>query len=150
MIGIISPFGQLTVALLNKMTAVSSINSGGFTYSKGFLYEEEQVIITTCDSAPFSYAMLAENMIRLSGAKGIEILEVGLRPGEKLYEELLMTDHLEKTENELIFIEREEPLSQAEIEKKLQRLKEACDTNDDEIVRATLKEVVPTYREAKE
>lgn len=93
---------------------------------------------------------LAENMIRLSGAKGIEILEVGLRPGEKLYEELLMTDHLEKTENELIFIEREEPLSQAEIEKKLQRLKEACDTNDDEIVRATLKEVVPTYREAKE
>ncbi len=91
---------------------------------------------------------LAENMVRLSGAKGIEIIEVGLRPGEKLYEELLMTDHLEKTENELIFIEREEPLSRAEIEKNLQRLKEACDMNDDELVRAALKEVVPTYREA--
>ena len=90
---------------------------------------------------------LAENMIRLSGAKGIEILEVGLRPGEKLYEELLMTDHLEKTENELIFIEREEPPACEEIQAKLQCLQEACDTNDDEIVRKALKDVVPTYRE---
>lgn len=96
---------------------------------------------------PVKILDLAENMIRLSGAKGIEIKEVGLRPGEKLYEELLMTDHLEKTENELIFIEREEPLGWTEIEKKLKRLKEACDTNDDEVVRAALKEVVPTYRE---
>ena len=92
---------------------------------------------------------LAESMIRLSGAKGIEILEVGLRPGEKLYEELLMTDHLEKTENELIFIEREDPLSRDEIQRKLKLLKEACDTNDDEVVRIALKEAVPTYREAK-
>ena len=92
---------------------------------------------------------LAQNMIRLSGAEGIEIVEVGLRPGEKLYEELLMTDSLEKTENELIFIERENPLSREEIEGKLQRLREACRTNDDEIVRSTLREVVPTYREAR-
>ena len=90
---------------------------------------------------------LAENMIRLSGAKGIEILEVGLRPGEKLYEELLMTDHLERTDNELIFIEREEPPTCEEIQAKLQCLQEACDTNDDEIVRKALKDVVPTYRE---
>ena len=90
---------------------------------------------------------LAENMIRLSGAKGIEILEVGLRPGEKLYEELLMTDHLERTDNELIFIEREEPPTCEEIQKKLQCLQEACDTNDDEIVRKALKDVVPTYKE---
>ena len=92
---------------------------------------------------------LAENMIRLSGAKGIEILEVGLRPGEKLYEELLMTDHLEKTENELIFIEREEPPTREEIQAKLQCLQEACDTNDDDAVRDALKKVVPTYREKK-
>ena len=91
---------------------------------------------------------LAENMIRLSGAKGIEIVEIGLRPGEKLYEELLMTDHLEKTENELIFIEREVPFGTEDIEKKLQKLRLACDTGDDETVRFALKEVVPTYREA--
>ena len=92
---------------------------------------------------------LAENMIRLSGAKGIEILEVGLRPGEKLYEELLMTDHLEKTENELIFIEREEPPACEEIQEKLQCLQEACDTNDDDAVREALKKTVPTYHERK-
>ena len=97
---------------------------------------------------PVKILDLAENMIRLSGAKGIEILEVGLRPGEKLYEELLMTDHLEKTDNELIFIERETPPTCAEIEQKLKMLKEACDTNDDDLVREALKQVVPTYKTA--
>ena len=92
---------------------------------------------------------LAENMIRLSGAKGIEIVEVGLRPGEKLFEELLMTDHLEKTDNELIFIEREDPPTLEEIDEKLQCLQEACETNDDESVRNALKAVVPTYNEKK-
>ena len=92
---------------------------------------------------------LAENMIRLSGAKGIEIVEIGLRPGEKLYEELLMTDQLEKTENELIFIERETPLAANEIGWKLQILHDACATNDDDIVRNALKAVVPSYRETK-
>jgi FlaA1/EpsC-like NDP-sugar epimerase len=85
-------------------------------------------------------------MIRLSGVKGIEIVEVGLHPGEKLYEELLMTDHFEKTENELIFIEREAPLSRAEIEEKLKKLKDACKTDDDDLVRNVLKQVVPTYK----
>jgi FlaA1/EpsC-like NDP-sugar epimerase len=92
---------------------------------------------------------LAENMILLSGAKGIEIVEVGLRPGEKLYEELLMTDHLEKTENELIFIEREVPPTCEEIKEKLNVLQKACDTNDDETVKNALKAVVPTYKEAE-
>ena len=49
---------------------------------------------------------LAENMIRLSGVQRIEIIETGLRPGEKLYEELLVkTEELDKTDNSMIFIE---------------------------------------------
>ena len=95
---------------------------------------------------PVKILDLAENMIRLSGAKGIEIKEVGLRPGEKLYEELLMTDHLEKTENQLIFIERETPPTREEIEDKLRILKEACETYDNDLVRQALKQVVPTYK----
>ena len=89
---------------------------------------------------------LAENMIRLSGAQGIEIVETGLRPGEKLYEELLVkTEQLGKTDNDLIFVEHDTPLSREEIARKLQELQRACDTGDDEEARSALHRVVPTY-----
>lgn len=96
---------------------------------------------------PVKILDLAENMIRMSGCNDIEIIETGLRPGEKLYEELLIkSDTLEKTENSLIFIEKDEPVDKAELEKALELLKNACDSGDDELVRAALKTVVPTYR----
>ncbi len=93
---------------------------------------------------------LAKNMIRLTGADGIEIIETGLRPGEKLYEELLVRpDELEKTENRLIFIERDIPRSAQEIKEKLDLLAAAIASNDDENVREALKKAVPTYKTAK-
>ncbi len=100
---------------------------------------------------PVKILDLAENMIRLSGVMGIDIVETGLRPGEKLYEELLVkTAELDKTENSLIFIERDTPLSKAAVEEKLKLLQDACMTEDDEAVRVALKQVVPTYKTAKE
>ena len=94
---------------------------------------------------------LAENMIRLSGVHGIEIIETGLRPGEKLYEELLVkTEDLDKTDNSLIFIERDTPLSEKEIEEKLDILKRACETEDDDLVREALRDVVPTFKKPEE
>lgn len=90
---------------------------------------------------------LAENMIRLSGVHGIEIVETGLRPGEKLYEELLVkTEVLDKTDNSLIFIERDTPLNKKEIEAKLEILRRACESGDDTAVYQALREVVPTFR----
>ena len=90
---------------------------------------------------------LAENMIRLSGAHNIDIVEIGLRPGEKLYEELLIkTENLDKTSNSLIFIENDKPLDRKSIDLKLEKLKDACLTGDDDYVRKVLKEVVPTYK----
>ena len=90
-------------------------------------------------------------MIRLSGAQGIDIIETGLRPGEKLYEELLVkTEELDKTDNSLIFVEKDAPLSKQEISRRLELLHKAVDTEDDEIVRKTLKQVVPTYRSPEE
>ena len=94
---------------------------------------------------------LAENMIRLSGVADIEIKEIGLRPGEKLYEELLIkTEELDKTENSLIFIERDTPCDRLEIENKLEILKNACLTEDDNAVRQALKQVVSTYKTPQE
>ena len=94
---------------------------------------------------------LAESMIRLSGVSGIEIVETGLRPGEKLYEELLVkTETLTKTDNSLIFIEKDTPLSKAELEHRLGILGEAVASGSDENVRRALKGVVPTYRSPEE
>ena len=56
---------------------------------------------------------LAESMIRLSGVQGVSIIETGLRPGEKLYEELLVkTEELDKTENSMIFIRKRYSIEQ--------------------------------------
>lgn len=94
---------------------------------------------------------LAKNMIKLSGVQNVEIVETGLRPGEKLFEELLVkTENLDTTENELIFIERENPIPFEEVEKKLSILKEACSTENDDVVRDALHKVVPTFKEPNE
>ena len=96
---------------------------------------------------PVKIMDLAENMIRLSGVQGIEIVETGLRPGEKLYEELLVkTEELDKTDNRMIFIERDTALSQEEIYQKIQVLKDACDIGDDLIAKEALRSVVPTFK----
>ena len=75
---------------------------------------------------PVKIMDLADNMIRLSGVQGISVIETGLRPGEKLFEELLVkTEDLDKTSNSMIFIERDTPLSAEEIDKKLEILKKS-------------------------
>ena len=98
---------------------------------------------------PVKILELAENMIRLSGLepyRDIDIIETGLRPGEKLYEELLIkTEELDRTENDMIFIERDKPLSMEEIDAKLKMLAEAMNTNDDAAAKAALKKAVPSF-----
>ena len=97
---------------------------------------------------------LAENIIRLAGFRpyfDIDILETGLRPGEKLYEELLVkTDELKKTDNDLIFIEEDNPVTKEELDEKLSVLRSAVSSGDDATVRKALRKVVPTYRSPEE
>lgn len=103
---------------------------------------------------PVKILELAENMIRLAGFepyKDIEIREIGLRPGEKLYEELLIkTEELDKTENSLIFIERDIPVTAEELKTKLTILRDAIETDDDDKVREALHATVPTFRTPEE
>ena len=101
---------------------------------------------------PVKILDLAESMIRLSGFepyKDIDIVETGLRPGEKLYEELLVNKEvMTKTSNEKIFIEKDTVPSREEIAETLEKLKAACDTCDDDAVREALREAVPSFRPA--
>ena len=103
---------------------------------------------------PVKILDLAENLIKLSGYipyVDIDIVETGLRPGEKLYEELLMkSDGLMKTTSSKIFIERQTEISQTEMNHKLEILHEALEQGGREAVRLAMKQVVPTFRDPDE
>ena len=107
---------------------------------------------------PVKILELAENMIRLSGYepyRDIDIVETGLRPGEKLYEELLVASRdLEKTGNGMIFVEHQPPITPEELERKLALLQDALDktmrTEDISCIRQVLHRVVPTFHEPEE
>ena len=103
---------------------------------------------------PVKILDLAENLIRLSGLvpyRDIEIIETGLRPGEKLYEELLIASRdIEQTENSQIFIERQPAITPREMEQKLKLLRAALEENSPAAIRRALHEVVPTFHEPEE
>ena len=101
--------------------------------------------------APVKIDTLARNLIRLSGHQpdvDIKIEYVGLRPGEKLYEEKLMAEEgMKKTENELIHIGKPIPFDTVDFLKKLEALAEASYENADDIVKM-VEEMVPTFHPA--
>ena len=103
---------------------------------------------------PVKILELAENLIRLSGRQpytDIPIIETGLRPGEKLYEELLMNkEALIATSNHKIFIEKQDSISEKEIEEKLKILTQALVTKSYSYIVAAMKQVVPTYKDPEE
>jgi len=97
---------------------------------------------------PVKILDLATNLIKLSGYKvgeDIEIKFTGLRPGEKMYEELLMNEEgLKKTANKMIFIGKPIEFDAKLFEKQLKKLGEDArkETAD---IREVVKEIVPTY-----
>jgi FlaA1/EpsC-like NDP-sugar epimerase len=93
---------------------------------------------------------LAKNLIRLSGytlGVDMEIKYTGLRPGEKLYEELLMDEEgLQDTANKLIHIGKPIEFDKEGFEEKLEKMKEVAYSESQADVRKYIKELVPTYR----
>jgi FlaA1/EpsC-like NDP-sugar epimerase len=97
---------------------------------------------------PVKILDLAENLIRLSGYKPGEDIMIeftGLRPGEKLYEELLMEEEgLQATENNLIHIGKPIEMDEERFLRQLEELQDICVLEPVEI-RKKVKEIVPTY-----
>lgn len=100
---------------------------------------------------PVKIVTLAENLIMLSGYKpytDIEIQFSGLRPGEKLYEELVLDEESSErkmTANNKIFVTKPVEMDDKLFEEELENLKNATDKN----VRSIIKTIVPNYKEAK-
>jgi len=103
---------------------------------------------------PVKILDMARRMVHLSGLEvksdetpdgTIEIRHVGLRPGEKLYEELLIGSNVEGTEHPLIMRAQEAEIPWNLLQELLARLEDACKRCDHEAVRALLLQMVPGY-----
>ncbi len=97
---------------------------------------------------PVKILDLAKNLIRLSGYKVDEDISIeftGLRPGEKLYEELLMDEEgMKETANRLIHIGKPIEVDEDKFFKQLAQLKHSAEAEEEDI-RKIIKEIVPTY-----
>ena len=98
---------------------------------------------------PVKIVTLAENLIRMYGKrpyKDVEIQFTGLRPGEKLYEELLMrAEGLQKTASNKIFIGHQTEVDAAHFMESLLDMQRTAEQNDSEGTVAKLAEMVPTF-----
>lgn len=119
----------------------------------GAMAEQNELFVLDMGQ-PVKILDLAENLIRLSGYvpyRDIDIVETGLRPGEKLYEELLIANwDIEKTENDQIFVERQPGVTPEELRGKLAYLEAALEKNNPSIIRDALHYVVPDFLEPEE
>lgn len=121
--------------------AVSLVLQAG-TYAKGgeiFILDMGQ---------PVKIDDLARNMIRLSGFEpdvDIPVVYTGLRPGEKLYEELLLNEEgLTKTANDLIYVAHRTEFDKAEFLAKLERLHNLTEEEADQVCDC-IRAIVPTF-----
>ena len=103
---------------------------------------------------PVRIVALAENLIRMYGKQpytDIPIVFTGLRPGEKIKEELLMDEEgLQKTQNKLIFIGRQIEINDTTFIQALRRLRDAALKNDEATAVWALHEMVPTFTTPEE
>lgn len=108
---------------------------------------------------PVKIIDLAHRIVELSGltvrdelnpSGDIELVVTGLRPGEKLYEELLIGDNPKPTQHPRIMKAHEQYLSWAQLEGKLNTLSIAMSVNDVPVIRAVLKDLVSGYRPSGE
>ncbi|MZQ99350.1 MAG: polysaccharide biosynthesis protein [Acidaminobacter sp.] len=100
---------------------------------------------------PVKILTLAEDLIRLSGFIPYEDMEIeitGLRPGEKLFEELLLKEEgILETHHEKIYIGRPLCVDSGYLMSQLNQLEAMIDEESDQVLKGALKQIVPTYQE---
>ena len=119
-------------------------------------YAEGGEIFVLDMGEPVKIYDLAKSLIELSGytlGEDMEIEITGMRPGEKLYEELLMDEeNLEKTKHKKIFITQPMDITMNDVEEKLDMFREIVndENTSKEDIKETMKKCVPTYKEPQE
>ncbi|MDE5853852.1 MAG: polysaccharide biosynthesis protein, partial [Ruminococcus sp.] len=98
---------------------------------------------------PVRIVTLAENLIRMYGKRpyiDVPIQFTGLRPGEKIKEELLMNEEgLKKTSNKLIFIGKQIEIDESDFAERLRILRDSASKNDEKLAVQALHDMVPTF-----
>ena len=148
--------GPLTVTHKEVTRYFMTIPEAVALVLQAITYAEGGEIFVLDMGEPVKIYDLAKSLIELSGytlGEDMEIEITGMRPGEKLYEELLMDEeNLEGTKHEKIFITEPMDLTMDDVENKLDMFRKIIDDENTskEEIKEIMKECVPTYREPKE
>ena len=143
--------GPLTVTHPDMTRYFMTIREACQLILQASVVEEEGGIYVLDMGEPVRIDYLAEQMIRLSGktpGEDIEIQYVGLRPGEKLYEELFYDDEIkETTGNDKVFRARHVPADWRKVKQMIDRLEQSLGSAEDHEIRRILAELVPQYKD---
>ena len=143
--------GPLTVTHPDMTRYFMTIREACQLILQASVVEEEGGIYVLDMGEPVRIDYLAEQMIRLSGkapGKDIEIQYVGLRPGEKLYEELFYDNEIkERTGNSKVFRARHVSADWRMVKQAIARLEQSLVAAEDHEIKRVLAEIVPQYKD---
>ena len=141
--------GPITITHRNIIRYFMTIPEAAQLVLQAGYYASEGEIFLLDMGEPVKIIDLATNLIKLSGLepyKDIDIEEIGLRPGEKMYEELSLDyESSEKTDNKMIYKNTTLDIDVDELDKKLNELKSMIGHSTNEEIRSKLFEIINCY-----
>lgn len=141
--------GPITITHRNIIRYFMTIPEAAQLVLQAGYYASEGEIFLLDMGEPVKIIDLATNLIKLSGLepyKDIDIEEIGLRPGEKMYEELSLDyESSEKTDNKMIYKNTTLDIDVEELDKKLAELKSMLGHSTNEEIRSKLFEIINCY-----
>ena len=141
--------GPITITHRNIIRYFMTIPEAAQLVLQAGYYASEGEIFLLDMGEPVKIIDLATNLIKLSGLepyKDIDIEEIGLRPGEKMYEELSLDyESSEKTDNQMIYKNTTLDIDVEELDKKLVELKSMLGYSTNEEIRSKLFEIINCY-----